>query len=153
MKDDAALAPAPVAASDPASYRFWIDEHVRFADLDMLGHVNNKAFTTYAESGRAAFLRETGLWIPGARRQSVIVRLEVDYLRELHYPAALRVGVCVLAIGTRSFSLGLGIFSGDACIATVVTVLVRIDGQTRVPVALDAGERECLRPYRVLPAD
>jgi acyl-CoA thioester hydrolase len=39
-------------AMDPASYRFWVTEHIRFADLDLLGHVNNVAFTVYAESCR-----------------------------------------------------------------------------------------------------
>lgn len=135
------------AAADPANYRFWIDEHVRFADLDLLGHVNNKAFTTYAESGRAAFLRETGLWNPADRRQNVIARLEIDYLRELHYPARLRVGVNVLRFGRSSFSLGLGIFSDGVCIASVVTVLVRIDASTREAVPLNEAERARLLPY------
>lgn len=137
------------AAADPASYRFWTAERVRFADLDLLGHVNNKAFTTYAESGRFAFLSETGLWEPGAPRQNVIARLELDYLRELHHPAELRVGVNVLRIGERSFSLGQGIFNGDVCVAAAVTVLVRIDVITRKAVVLDDTERRRLQPYGV----
>lgn len=137
------------AATDPANYRFWTAERVRFADLDLLGHVNNKAFTTYAESGRFAFLSETGLWEPGAPRQNVIARLELDYLRELHHPAELRVGVNVLRIGERSFSLGQGIFNGDVCVAAAVTVLVRIDARTRKAVVLEDAERQLLRPYCV----
>ena len=38
--------------TDPGSYSFWATEHVRFADLDMLGHVNNKAYATYFEPAR-----------------------------------------------------------------------------------------------------
>ncbi|MES1263626.1 MAG: acyl-CoA thioesterase, partial [Peristeroidobacter soli] len=73
-------------ATSPASYQFWVTEHIRFADLDLLGHVNNVAFTVYAESSRAAFMHQTGFWVPGAMRQNVIVRLELDYRRELLYP-------------------------------------------------------------------
>lgn len=135
------------AAADHTNYRFWTGERVRFADLDLLGHVNNKAFTAYAESGRFAFLSETGLWEPGAPRQNVIARLELDYLRELHHPAELRVGVNVLRIGESSFSLGQGIFNGGLCVAAVVTVLVRIDAITRKAVALDDSERLRLQPY------
>ncbi|MGB1562882.1 MAG: acyl-CoA thioesterase [Sinimarinibacterium flocculans] len=135
------------AATDAGAYRYWVPEIVRFADLDLIGHVNNKAYATYAESGRAAFLRHTGLWRPDATRHSVIVRLEIDYRRELHYPADLRIGVRVLNIGKRSFTLGLGIFHGDICVATVVTVFARMDAQTRKAVELDAQERAALSPY------
>lgn len=141
-------ASAPVLdATDPGAYRYWVPEIVRFADLDLIGHVNNKAYATYAESGRAAFLRHIGLWRPDATRHSVIVRLEIDYRRELHYPAELRIGVRTLRIGRRSFTLGLGIFNGDICVATVVTVFARIDGTTRAAVALDETEHASLQAY------
>jgi acyl-CoA thioester hydrolase len=136
------------AAADPGAYRYWVSEIVRFADLDLIGHVNNKAYATYAESGRAAFLRHTGLWRPDATRHSVIVRLEIDYRRELHYPAELRIGVRVLNIGRRSFTLGLGIFHGDSCAATVVTVFARIDATSRSAVVLDDAERASLQTYQ-----
>jgi len=134
-------------ATDPQAYNFWAEEHVRFADLDVLGHVNNKAFFTYAESGRVVFLKTTGLWKPGAQRQGVIVRAEMDYHRELHFPAALRIGMRVLKVGRTSFTLGLGMFNGDHCVATNVTMVVRIDTQTREPVALNEEELVGIRPY------
>jgi acyl-CoA thioester hydrolase len=142
-------ASAPVTeATDPGAYRYWVTEIVRFADRDLLGHGNNKAYATYAESGRAAFLRHAGLWRPEATRQSVVVRLEIDYRRELHYPADLRIGVRVLNIGTRSFTLGLGIFLGETCAATVVTVFAHIDTASHTTVVLDAEERASLQAYR-----
>lgn len=134
-------------ASDSTSYKFWATEQVRFADLDMLGHVNNKAFFTFAESGRVAFLRETQLWVPGAVRQNVIRHAELDYLRELHFPAEVRIGLRVLKIGGTSFTLGLGMFSGGHCVATASTVLVRIDTQSRAPVTLNDEERGRLQPF------
>ncbi|MGH8444131.1 MAG: acyl-CoA thioesterase [Solimonas sp.] len=120
---------------------------MRFADLDLLGHVNNIAFTIYAESGRAAFLRETGLWVPFSPRQNVIARLELDYRRELHYPGKLRVGLRVLEMGRSSFRLGIGLFDGADCAASAETVLVRIDAATRKAVALDDSERAILQRY------
>lgn len=135
------------SAQDPAAYSFWAEEHVRFADLDVLGHVNNKAFFTFAESGRVVFLKATGMWQHGAPRQGVIVRAEMDYHRELHFPATIRVGMRVLKIGRTSFTLGLGIFNGDQCVASNVTVIVRIDTQTREPVALNEEELAGITPY------
>lgn len=135
------------SATDPEAYSFWAEEHVRFADLDVLGHVNNKAFFTFAESGRVAFLKTTGLWKHGAQRQGVIVRAEMDYHRELHFPATVRIGMRVLKVGRTSFTLGLGMFNGEHCVANNVTVVVRIDTQTRAPVTLNDEELAALQPY------
>lgn len=135
------------SATDEQAYRFWADERVRFADLDLLGHVNNKAYFTFAETARVVFLSATGLWKPGDLRQNVIRRAGLDYLRELHYPADVKVGLRVLKIGTTSFTLGLGMFSGGHCVATAETVLVRIDTRSRVPVALNEEEQALLQPY------
>lgn len=134
-------------ATDEAAYHFWAREQVRFADLDMLGHVNNKAFFTFAESGRVAFLSETRLWVPGSVRQNVIRHAELDYLRELHFPAEVKIGLRVLKVGTTSFTLGLGMFSGGHCVATASTVLVRIDTKSRAPIMLNDEERGLLQPY------
>ena len=140
------------SATDAASYRCWTTEHVRFADLDLLGHVNNKAFLTYAESGRVAFLSETRMWMPGAARQNVVARVEIDYRQELHFPADLRIGIRVLKLGRSSFTLGLGIFGPRGCAATVVAVMVRIDAQTRAAAELDDEERARLLPYLAIAA-
>lgn len=134
-------------ATDIASYPYWVDEHVRFADLDMQGHVTNVAFTVYAESGRAAFLREVGLWVPGAPRYNVVAKLEANYLREILYPADIRVGVRVTRIGERSFTIGIGLFDGGHCAGTIDTVHVRMTAETRRSVSLNEDERARLQPY------
>lgn len=137
------------AATDAAAYRFWATEHIRFADLDVLGHVNNIAFTIYAESGRAAFLSKTGLWTPHGDRQNVIARIEMDYRCELHYPGEVRVGLRVLKLGRSSFTVGIGLFDGELCAATAQAVLVRIDRISRKAIELNAEERNSLQPYLV----
>jgi acyl-CoA thioester hydrolase len=134
-------------ATEPAAYKFWVTEHIRFADLDLLGHVNNVAFVVYAESCRAAFMAQTGLWVPNARRQNVIVRIELDYRRELLYPGEVKVGLRVLKIGNKSFTLGQGLFSGEHCVATAQAVIARIDAGTRKAVPLNDEERASLKPY------
>lgn len=128
-------------------YRYWVDERVRFNDLDLLGHVNNIAYVVYVETGRANFLRSIGMFELDARRQTVIVRFEIDYRREVQYPAELRVGVRVLAIGNTSFQIGVGIFNGETCVATARNAIVRWDREQHIAVALDAAERAALSPY------
>jgi acyl-CoA thioester hydrolase len=134
----------------PEAYTFWTRELVRFADLDINGHVNNIAFAIYAESGRAAFLHDAGLWSLGdPSRQNVLAHIEIDYLQELKYPADIRVGLRVLKIGRSSFQLGAGIFSGERCVAVARSVQVRIDSQSKAPIALSDEERRMLQPYLV----
>jgi acyl-CoA thioester hydrolase len=77
-------------ADDPAAYRFWVAERVRYADLDPMGHVSNSVYPVYIESGRGAFLHSIGFWVPGDVRQHVVARLEIDYVRELRYGDPVR---------------------------------------------------------------
>lgn len=135
------------AADDAAAYRYWMHEHVRFADLDLIGHVNNTVYATYVESGRAAFLKEIGMWVMGSGIQNVVARLEIDYKRELHYQQQLRIGVRVLDIGRRSYRIGCGIFCGEVCHATGAAVVVRWDAKTRASIVLDEAALAKLRPY------
>lgn len=143
------MAPDPraSAATDPAAYRLWVTENIRFADLDLMGHVNNKAFLTFAESGRLGFLTETRLWVQGESRQNVVARMEIDYRHELLFPGQVRIGTRVLEIGRSSYRVGMGIFGASGCAATVETVLVRVEAATRTKIELNDDERARLRPY------
>lgn len=148
MAADGTPAPRPRAPTTVGGYRYWVDENVRFGDLDLIGHVNNKSYLDYAESVRAPFLRSIGLWTPGRVEQSVIAHIEVDYLRELHYPNPLRLGAAVLQIGTTSFSLAHGVFCNDVCTGTIVARAVWIDTRSRRPIPLGDAEREALMAWR-----
>src|ERR1700730_5996815 len=65
---------------------------IRFGDLDPQGHVNNTVFATYFETGRVMLLREPGneLGAPGAT--TVLARLDIRFLREMHWPGSVEIG-------------------------------------------------------------
>ncbi len=114
-----------------AAYTYFEVEKIRFSDTDMIGHVNNVAFAALLESGRTAFAHE---WLFPHMPQGVLVvmaRVEIDYRRELHWPAAVEIGSRIVAIGRTSYVVGQGIFLGDACVVTGRTTLVMIDRETR----------------------
>jgi acyl-CoA thioester hydrolase len=136
-------------ATDPASYTCWAEERVRFADLDLMGHVNNVATAVYFESGRVAILLQTGLYTPTEDRANVAAHISMDYLEEIHFPATLRIGTRIGRIGRTSFDIGCGIFVGDECAATGRAVLVRVDRRRR-PVPLSPEEIERLRAFMVM---
>ncbi len=130
--------------TDPASYRHWAEEHVRFADLDLLGHVNNNAIGVYFETGRVAFYRTTRLHEGTPERRPVVRRVTIDFLAELHFPAALRVGTRPVRLGTTSITFRQGLFAVEQCIATAETISVMFDLAARRPVALTAEQRAAL---------
>ena len=118
------MAHARIDLADPASFRHWVDEVLRFGDQDAGGHINNVSVARYVESGRVLFMRHAGMPPFGADERVVIARVAIDYLKESHWPAAARVGTAVIRIGTKSFTLGSGVFVAGDCIATAESVAV-----------------------------
>ncbi len=118
------------------SFSVFEAEKLRFSDTDMIGHVNNVAFAALLEGGRSAFAYAN--LFPHIPRGvlAVMVRVEIDYRRELHWPGSVDVGTRIVAIGRTSYAMGQGIFIGEKCFATGRTTLVLIDRETRRSTAL-----------------
>jgi len=125
-------------------YQFWVRESVRFSDTDMVGHVNNVAFAAYCESGRVSLLHLTGLPAWPAGFGLVVARLEIDYRREVRWPSVIEVGTHLLKVGTKSFTVGQGLFTSDYCAATARAVVVGFDTVARASRALPDDLREAL---------
>src|SRR6185437_7203384 len=89
-------------ATERSSFTSWAYEKLRLGDTDRQGHVNNAVFATFAETGR------------------------IDFRGELHWPGKVDIGTRLLAVGRTSWRLEHGIFSGDRCVATAVSVMVTI---------------------------
>jgi acyl-CoA thioester hydrolase len=117
-------------------YPHRVTEIIRFGDIDAQGHVNNAVFATYFESGRVALFRkpDLGIGVPGAT--FVLVRQEIDFLRELHWPGNVTVATALAELGRSSFVMTQGIFHGEACAAAGRATLVMVDKETRRPKPL-----------------
>jgi acyl-CoA thioester hydrolase len=141
--------PAELSAPDTTRrdiYRIWGTETVRFADTDAIGHVNNVSFAAYLETGRTTFGRACGLPI-GLQQlgvHMVLARIEIDYRREVHWPAQLDLGSAVLRLGRSSITLIQGMFIGDLCVATGREVLVMVETASGRPSPLPDDLRERL---------
>ena len=104
---------------------------IRFGDLDPQGYVNNTVFATFFETGRVAFLREPGNALSPPGTTSVLARLDINFLNELHWPGAVEIGTGIAEIGRSSFTFLQAIFHQGACAATARATMVMIDGETR----------------------
>jgi acyl-CoA thioester hydrolase len=67
---------------------------VRWADCDVNGHLRNTCYSEYAIEVRMAFLTEGGFGFESMKRHGVgpiLLREEIDYLRECHMGEELTV--------------------------------------------------------------
>lgn len=132
--------------SDPEQYKFWQEDHVRFGDLDVIGHVNNLAMGSYFENARVALLRKVFPNWPNGETLFVLVQTRFDYFYELNYPAQLRIGTRLLSFGRSSMRLGAALFHDKELVAQSTTVSVLINQESRKPVTVpDALRQEIIR--------
>jgi acyl-CoA thioester hydrolase len=120
--------------TDPAAYRHWTADIVRFSDQNREGHINSVAVATYIESARVAFAADLRAGLADEDALLMLVRLAIDYLAEAHHPGAIDVGTRLLRVGRTSLTLGHGVFKDGRCIATAEAVLVRARGGASTPV-------------------
>jgi acyl-CoA thioester hydrolase len=102
---------------DLAAYPYSEAIQTRFADLDVLGHINNVAMAGLFEAGRARFMRATGMFAAREHRM-MLVNVELNYLAEGSFPEDVTIGTGVSRIGGRSWTLLAAAFQGGRCIAT-----------------------------------
>src|SRR6201996_3163357 len=125
---------APIRTDDAPrleDFPYRLSDNVRFADLDPNGHVNNAVYATYFETGRVTLMkdRSQGLMPPGLAW--IMVRLDIHFRAELHWPGAIEMGLGVAKFGRTSVTFDQVVFSQDRCVASAQAVTVLIDEATR----------------------
>ena len=85
------------------------------------------------KSNRVARLRSAMFdHAPGERW--VMAYLEINFRAEAKPHGQVRVGTRLVAIGTKSITLGAGLFKDDACIPTAQSIGVFLNGANTVPI-------------------
>ena len=128
---------------------------MRWADMDLLGHVNNVVYVDYLQEARVDLLRHHG---PSAQAEGglaegvVVVRHEVQYVAPLTFrfrPVAIEVWVT--EIRAASFTLAYEVFEetdqGRTVHLRASTVLTPYVFATERPRRITAAERETLEAY------
>jgi acyl-CoA thioester hydrolase len=127
---------APPPATERGAYASWARDKLRLGDTDRQGHVNNAVFATFAETGRIEFMRDETLKLDRDNLGFVVARVEIDFRAELHWPGAVDIGTRLVSVGRTSWRMEHGMFAGERCVATAVSVMVTIDRATRRPTPL-----------------
>ena len=141
--------PAPKPVPQLADYPHRVTDNIRFGDLDPQGHVNQAVFLTYFESGRVAMFRNPDLSIGVPGITYVMVRMEVDYMKELHWPGGIEIGTGVAEFGRSSFKAAQAIFRDGVCAAMGRATLVCMDLKTRKATPLPEAAIARLSPWKM----
>jgi acyl-CoA thioester hydrolase len=92
---------------------FRHEVEVRFRDLDPMGHAHHSLLLVYFEEARAAFWRELTGRSELAAIDYIMAEFNLRFLDRVLYPARLTVALEVLAVGTKSFTLGYALVAAD----------------------------------------
>lgn len=117
--------------------------HVRFSDVDLLGHVNNLRYLDYAQIAQVDLL--TGVYREArvdGHVQNVIVRSEIDYVAQMNLrPEPYAVRSRIVAVGEHSLSFEQEIRDAERVMARSRIVEVNIDEDAH-PLAWHPRHRE-----------
>lgn len=169
---DAAAASAGAAPPDEGPVaagpsRVHVPIHLRWGDLDALGHVNNTAMLKLLEEARLrAFWYSDGDEEPlptavfdmdvlasGGERATLIARQEIEYFRPTPYTQRpLDVRMWIGAMGGSSADICFEVYSpvGDperVLYARATAVVVLVDTSTGRPIRWTDAERAAWAPY------
>ena len=103
----------------------------RFCDTDAFGHINNTVIPVWFLEAREPVLR---LFAPQGDMTAggmAVVRIEVDYMEEIHFGEDVEVRTTVAHIGNSSFRLAQEVCQQGRCRARGLSTLVHFNPQDR----------------------
>jgi acyl-CoA thioester hydrolase len=129
---------------DESAYRFWTTEKLRNADTDQQGHINNAIQSTLFEAGRIEVLASAELREVFAVNNIVVVRLLINFKKEMFFPGSAKIGTRVSRIGKSSIDFEQAVYGAHGEVATAEATCVLLDRQTRKPAEVPTAARQFL---------
>ena len=133
--------------TDRRIYGFATEEHLRYADVDANGHINNGAFLQLLENARVSYMRaivRSGL----PRFRVVVGRLEIDFKRQMFFPGRATACARLLEVHQRKCVIGHGLFDGEGnCTAVLKAIMVSLNEETHRSMPFEPAVRAALEKY------
>lgn len=141
-----------VAGTGPDDFAVTYPIATRFADNDVFGHVNNAVYYTYFDTAINDWLGDAvGRPTSELDALGVVAESTCTYLRPVHFPQRLTVGLAAARVGRSSVTYDLALFSptgaGDdelVVSARARWVHVYVDPVTRASCAIPGDVRRAL---------
>ncbi len=104
-----------------------VEDTLRVSDLDFQRHMGNTAFTDILANARYTFMNEHVRPAVGFEPIIALVRLEVDFKGQVHYPATITTETCLDRVGRSSLGLAQRMLVGTRLVASSRSVFVLTD--------------------------
>lgn len=136
-----------------SKFRFFMPLHLRWNDLDPLGHVNNVIYIDYFQIGRGAYMSNASQTWDWQKHMFVIANISCDYWKEMRLGVKKpQIGVRVASLGGKSFVLEYIIVSekenGERLIhASGTSTQVMIDVKAGKTIPIPEWLRDELQVY------
>jgi acyl-CoA thioester hydrolase len=128
-------------------FPFRITDNVRYADLDPNQHVNNAVYASYFETGRVTLVKDRSYGLMPEGLAWVMVRLDMQFRSELHWPGTVEMGLGLVKFGRTSVTFDQVVFSKGKCVSSAQSVSVLIDEATRKPTPLTPEIVAAFQPW------
>ena len=131
------------------SIPYRTDIQVRFADTDALGHLNNTAFSLYAEGARLEFFSDSGAEVQGL----ILARIALDFRRQVRFREEVYVLTQVERVGNSSVTLAQEVYAAEELAAEISSVVVLFDYEAGRPRRIPDDLRGRLEVHLLTPSD
>jgi acyl-CoA thioester hydrolase len=129
---------------------------VRWGDMDTMGHVNNAKYFTYCESARMSYFRAVRMeeHFAAGRFGPALAAAQLNFRRQVRYPAEIEVETRVTEIGRSSFKMEYTLVRSEdrERVADGSGVIVWVDYSTGRSVPLPEGLRAAIRDFEGMEA-
>lgn len=129
------------------AYPFKTFDKIRYRDTDCQGHVNNAVFSTFIETGRLEMMYHPDRNLADDDCFFVIVKIEMEMISEVTWPARVEIGTGVTRIGNSSIGFAQGIYQDARLVAVATSVIVQMDAHTRKSRPLSDRAKASLKPF------
>ncbi|MBN9263514.1 MAG: acyl-CoA thioesterase [Hyphomicrobium sp.] len=123
-------------------------EKLRFADTDCNGHISNAVFAVCCQNARMELLHDPRRVPLPIDAQFVIVRFEIDFLGEMHWPGTVVIGTRCERIGRTSLTVAQVLFIDGSCAASARSTVALMDRATRRATPLPPETASALEGFR-----
>ncbi|BDA80096.1 thioesterase [Leptospira kobayashii] len=130
----------------PAKYKHSYFQKVAWGEMDAFGHVNNVTYVRYFETARADYFTAESLWdspLKPVRFGPVLTHLDMDYRKQVVFPATLEVSLEVDSISSRAFTVVCSMWNQtDDCVLTGHASFIWFDFELQKPSQIPDVFRE-----------
>jgi len=132
------------------SFHHFTPIQVRFADIDMMNHVNNSVQVSYCDIARMDYFEEVFQMKIGRTEESLIIGgLSVDFIRSIFMDEHIHVQNKIYEIGNKSLLMVQQIINSESeeIKSRIVTVLVGYNHIKFEPIAIPENWKEKIEMF------